>query len=155
MPGMGSASAGIPVPDGPWERGEGSRLCRGLGEGVKHVPTSGRGCVVEAGGRWLPAAVVGSVREVRSFKCDDVAERDSTSLHAGPCNDGRALSARLLAVTEGLEPAVWMQGVGTGQEGLEAKVAGPSPLSWLTLDLTGTGFLAQCRANSSESAPNR
>ena len=88
--------------------------------------------------------------EVRSSKGDDVAERDSTSLRAGPCNDGRALPARLLAMTEGLEPTVWRQGVRTGPEGLEAKVTGPSPLSWLTLDLTGTGFLAQCRANSSD-----
>ena len=88
------------------------------------------------------------MREVRSGKGDDVAERDSTSPRTGPCNDGRTLPVRLLAVTEGLEPMVWMQGVRTGLEGLEAKVAGPSPLSWLTLDLTGTGFLAQCRAHS-------
>lgn len=97
-----------------------------------------------AGGQRLPATVVGSVREVRSFKGNDVAERDSTPLRACPCNDGRALSARLLAVPEGLEPTVWIQGVRTGQEGLESKVAGLSPLSWLTLELTGTGFLAQC-----------
>ena len=64
-------------------------------------------------------------------------------------NDGRVLSACLLAVTESLEPTVWMQGIRTGQAGLEDKVAGPSPRSWLTLDLTGTGFLAQWRANSS------
>ena len=95
------------------------------------------------------------MRVVRSFTGDGVAARDSTSLHAGPCNDGRALSAHLLAVPEGLEPTVWMQGVRTGQEGLEAKVAGPSPLPWLTLDLTETGFPDQGRGYSSDSAPNR
>lgn len=148
MPGVGSASAGIPVPDGPWERGAGSRLRWGLGGSDGARQTGGRGCAAEAGGRRFPAAVVGSVREVRSGKGDDIAERDSTSLCAGPCNDGRTLSVRLLAVTEGLEPTVWRQGVRTGQEGLEAKVAEPSPRSWLTLGLTGTGCLARCRANS-------
>ena len=111
--------------------------------------------MIEAGGRRLPVAAVGSVREVRSFTGDDVAERDSTSLRADPYNDGWSLSAHLLAVTEGFEPTVWMQGVRTGQEGLEAKVAGPSSLPWLTLDLMGSGFLAQCRANSSDAALNR
>ena len=95
------------------------------------------------------------MRAVRSFTGDGFAERDSTSLHAGPCNDGKDLSAHLLAVPKGLEPTVWMQGVRTGQEGFEAKVAGPSSLSWLTLELTETGFLARCRAYSSDSAPNR
>ena len=49
------------------------------------------------------------MRAVCSFTGDGFAERDSTSLRAGPCNDGQALSAHLLAVPEGLEPTVWMQ----------------------------------------------
>ena len=68
---------------------------------------------------------------------------------------GRAWSARLWAVPEGLEPTVRMQGAKPGPEGWEAKVAGPSPRSRLTLDVTGTGFPAPCRAHSPESAPNR
>lgn len=139
---IGNTVQGV-VPVGVWGGSDGAR------------PTGGQGGASEAGGRWFPMAVVGSVREVQFFKGDDAAERVSTSLQAGPCNDGRALSTRLLVVTKGLEPTVWMQGARTGQEGLESRVAGPSPLSWLTLDLTGTGCLVPCRGNSSNSAPNR
>ena len=113
------------VPVGVWGGSDGARS------------TGGQGGAAEAGGRRFPVAVAGSVREVRSFKGDDVAERVSTSLQAGPCDDGRALPAHLLTVTEGLEPTVWMQRAGTGQEGLEFRVAGPSPRSWLTLDFDG------------------
>ena len=68
---------------------------------------------------------------------------------------GRAWSVRLEAVPEGLEPTVWMQGARPGPEGWKAKVAGSSPRSRLTLDVTGTGFPARCRSHSPESAPNR
>lgn len=56
--------------------------------------------------------------------------RRRTQRRCGPvqATPGRAWTARLLAVPEGLEPTVWMQGARTGQEGWEAKVAGSSPL---------------------------